>query len=93
MKSLKRFILITSVALSACVGAFAVPAKPGLVTMRQADGTELKVRIVGDERSHHYLTEDGYLIVNKENIFYYRWTRPHSGWRICLRQKSARLPK
>ena len=77
MKSLKRFILITSVALSACVGAFAVPAKPGLVTMRQADGTELKVRIVGDERSHHYLTEDGYLIVNKENIFYYASADDH----------------
>lgn len=77
MKSLKRFILITSVALSACVGAFAVPAKPGLVTMRQADGTELKVRVVGDERSHHYLTEDGYLIVNKENIFYYASTDAH----------------
>ncbi len=69
--------MITSVALSACVGAFAVPAKPGLVTMRQADGTELKVRIVGDERSHHYLTEDGYLIVNKENIFYYASTDAH----------------
>lgn len=49
----------------------AVPAKPGLVTMRQPDGTEIKVRIMGDEHAHCYLSEDGYLLVNDNDTFYY----------------------
>lgn len=49
----------------------AVPAKPGLITMKQADGTEIKVRIVGDEFHHYYLSEDGYLLVNKGETFFY----------------------
>lgn len=54
-----------------CNSVFAVPAKPGLITMRQADGTEIKVRIMGDEHSHYYLSEDGYLLINDNDIFYY----------------------
>lgn len=50
---------------------YAVPAKPGLMTVLQADGTELTVRLVGDERSHYYLSEDGYLLVNAGEMFYY----------------------
>lgn len=49
----------------------AVPAKPGLTTVRQADGTELKVRIIGDEHFHYYLSEDGYLLINDNDTFYY----------------------
>lgn len=40
-----------------------VPAKPGLVVYKQPDGTELKVRLVGDEFHHYYLSEDGYLLL------------------------------
>lgn len=60
-----------SATLFACTAAFAVPAKPGIIVVKQSDGTELKVRIVGDERSHHYLSEDGYLLINNEDKFYY----------------------
>lgn len=51
--------------------SFAVPAKRGLITVRQADGTELQVQIVGDEHSHYYLSEDGYLLLNDGDIYYY----------------------
>lgn len=54
--------------------AFAVPAKPGLLTVKQADGTEINVRLVGDEHAHYYLSEDGYLLINDNDMFYYGHT-------------------
>ncbi len=51
--------------------AFAIPAKPGLLTVRQSDGTELRVRLMGDEHAHYYLSEDGYLLINDNDTFYY----------------------
>lgn len=59
--------------ISVCLfsSAFAVPAKRGLVTVRQSDGTELQVQIVGDERSHYYLSEDGYPLINEDDMYYY----------------------
>lgn len=59
-----RIALLLSVVFSFSIELVAVPAKPGLVTVRQADGTEIQVRIMGDEHSHYYLSEDGYLLVN-----------------------------
>lgn len=51
--------------------AMAVPARPGLFTVTQPDGTEISVRLVGDEYSHYYLSDDGYLLVNDDDTFYY----------------------
>lgn len=52
--------------------AWAIPAKPGLIEVKMADGTTIKVRIVGDEWGHYYLTEDGYLLMRGEDdCFYY----------------------
>lgn len=51
--------------------AAAVPAKPGITMVQQADGTELPVRIMGDERSHFYLSDDGYLLINDKDTYYY----------------------
>jgi len=39
--------------------------------MTQPDGTTVGVRIVGDEFHHFYLSEDGYLLVNDNETFYY----------------------
>ena len=71
-RSLCRYIV--SVAFSFALGcnvAKAVPAKPGLLTVRQPDGTEIMVRLMGDEHAHYYLSEDGYLLINNNDIFYY----------------------
>lgn len=65
--SLSVFVL----SLFVTTGINAVPAKPGLIVMKQADGTEIKVRIVGDEYHHYYLSEDGYLLVNKGETFFF----------------------
>ena len=42
-----------------CIGIGAVPAKPGIITLVQSDGTEVKVRLRGDENYHYYETLDG----------------------------------
>lgn len=49
----------------------AIPARPGLTTFTQPDGTEIKVRLAGDEHAHFYFTEDGYLLINENDTFYY----------------------
>ncbi len=71
IKRVLRPAIIALAAIHYSIGIYAVPAKPGLLTMRQADGTELKVRLVGDERSHYYLSDDGYLLAESEGMFYY----------------------
>lgn len=64
-----------SVLLATCLaGALvctAVPARRDSFTIVQPDGTELTVRLVGDEHSHCYLTEDGYLLMEDGGTFYY----------------------
>lgn len=66
-----RLYIFSLIVLLAALPAAAVPAKPGLMTVRQADGSELLVRLVGDEHSHFYLSEDGYLLVNDNDTYYY----------------------
>ncbi len=55
----------------AFMSAHAIPAKPGLLTVRQTDGTTVPVHLVGDERAHMYTTPDGYPLVSVGGIFYY----------------------
>lgn len=64
-------IVVATAALLCGASAFAVPAKPGVFTVLQADGTNLSVQLRGDERFHYYLTEDNLPIINKNDIFYY----------------------
>lgn len=63
--------LLTALVIGGCNYAYAVPAKPGVMSVEQADGTSLNVKLRGDERSHFYLTEDDYLLSFKNDIFYY----------------------
>ena len=51
--------------------AYAVRALPRAVTVTQADGTTLTIRVHGDENFHYTTTSDGYLITQKDGIYYY----------------------
>lgn len=61
--------VLATAALS--VSAWAVPAKQGLLTVETADGSTIKVRIVGDEWGHYYVSEDGYLLTRGADDFFY----------------------
>lgn len=61
-RQLKRVSLLLFIAImhfAFCIEISAVPAKPGIITLKQSDGTELKVRLCGDENYHYYETLDG----------------------------------
>lgn len=72
MKAISFFVGLTLLPLA----ALAVPAKPGIMSVRQPDGTELSVRLVGDENYHYYLTDDGYPLVNSAGYYYYGRVQP-----------------
>ncbi|MDE6393581.1 MAG: M6 family metalloprotease domain-containing protein [Muribaculaceae bacterium] len=71
MKS--NLIHISLIAAAAVCGlqATAKPAKQGIFTVPTADGSELRVRLAGDEFFHQYFTEDGYPLIERGGLFYY----------------------
>lgn len=67
---MKKFLLSITFALMGIVSGFAAKAYPGIVTVTQSDGTELNVRIYGDEHFNWLTTEDGVLLVKEGNNYY-----------------------
>lgn len=66
-----KLALLGLIVASFSIVASAVPAKPGLMTMTNADGSTVEVRLIGDERHHQYFTADGYLLAEQDGNFYY----------------------
>lgn len=68
-----RVLLSGFVSAVCCVSAFAVPAKQGVRTYVQPDGSVISLRLIGDEYFHALVTEDG-LTVSRDNngVFRYR---------------------
>ena len=48
----------------------AVPAYPGLITVKQPNNNTLTIKIHGDEHFSYKTTEDGYLVIEDENHVY-----------------------
>lgn len=69
----KLSIRNTAVALALCAAStlMAVPARKGLMTVTMPNGTELRVRLAGDEFFHQYFTEDGYPLTRHQGEFHY----------------------
>lgn len=71
MKKLLLHLGIVSVAAACGMQLMAKPAKPGLLSVPTADGSDITVRLTGDEFYHQYFTEDGYPLLEKNGLFYY----------------------
>ena len=71
MRARKFHIGLLAVAASMALQVSAKPAKQGVFTLTVADGTEIRVRLAGDEFFHQYFTEDGYPIFGRDGYFYY----------------------
>ena len=67
---MKRLFMLLAIAMLTTSMAMAVPAHPGTARITQPDGTELTIRLVGDEYMHFNTTEDGYSIVRRSDGFY-----------------------
>ena len=63
MRKILLFALLFSISVGLATDAFAVPARPGVVSLRQKDGSIIKARIHGDEFCHYITTAEGYNIV------------------------------
>lgn len=61
-------VAVASIAMPPEVGA--VRAIPGIIRVSQPDGTELAIKIQGDEFSHYTTTADGYLLVGNADGTY-----------------------
>lgn len=48
--------------MSCSIACYSIPAKPGIIDMRQPDGSVITVTIHGDEHFHYYCTTDGYVM-------------------------------
>lgn len=69
---IKKLLLLTLAGMVS-IGASAVPARQGLRTFTQSDGTTIRVNVVGDERFHTMVTEDGLAVErHSDGNFYYR---------------------
>ena len=51
--------------------SFAGPARRGIITRQQPDGTEIKLQLLGDAFAHTYATPDG-RIVQRDAYGFYR---------------------
>ncbi|MDE5807741.1 MAG: M6 family metalloprotease domain-containing protein [Muribaculaceae bacterium] len=69
--TINKKLLGASLLLFSSVPAFSVPAYPGLLTVKQDDGSTLTIRRVGDEYHNIVVSEDGYaLLYNKDTRNY-----------------------
>ena len=64
------FVLLLSIVCCALGGVWAVPAKPIVKTLIQPDGSELKVRLVGDENGLYYITPEGNVVERDKDGWY-----------------------
>lgn len=69
MKFNKKLYAFAIGALSAGL-LMAMPAKPGLRTVVQPDGSQIEIKVIGDEFLHFTTTADGLLIARDNDGFY-----------------------
>ena len=71
-RSLKLGLCMAMLCMWTCLpSVFAAPARPGVITVTQRDGTQLQIRIYGDEYYNYTMTTDGYTLVGGADGDYY----------------------
>ena len=68
---MKKILLLIFALVVACSTAWAVPAKPGIHTVTQPDGSTLQLRLMGDEWHHSFVTADGFTVQQNDDGFFY----------------------
>lgn len=83
------FVLVLSALTLGRATVRGVPAYPRPVRITQSDGSQLLVRIVGDERYHYFLSEEGYTLTGGADGDLYYASRNAEG-RLVPTQVKAR---
>ncbi len=86
----KRFWIATLAAVFAggVWSASALPAYPKPVVYTQSDGTQITIRIVGDEFYHYVVSEEGYTLAGGADGDYYYATQAADGSLVPTRIKA-----
>ena len=63
------FLLLTAIALNVCC-VMAIPAHKAAVKVQQPDGTNITIRLHGDEWRSFNTTDDGYSVVQDSRGYY-----------------------
>lgn len=77
MIPMKKRFLTAVVGLTASLAALAIPAKPGLRTIAQPDGSTITLRLIGDERFHTFTTIDGLAVARDASTGLFRYRTPN----------------
>ena len=77
-EEMKKHLMLLFAALLNICAVMAVPAHKGMVKINQPDGTQLTLRLVGDEWVHFNTTADGYTVV-KNTTGCYVYARKENG--------------
>lgn len=84
---MRKFLTITAaIAALGILSAEAIPAKRANFTVKQSDGTQLTLRVVGDEFSHRTITDDGYTVVQGFDGDWY-YAKPDNGKLVASETK------
>ena len=67
---MKKKLLSVLAGLACALGAYAVPAMPGLTKVMQPDGTYVSLELHGDEFFHYTTTADGYTVERNAAGYY-----------------------
>lgn len=71
--TIKKLTLTAAALAISATAALAMPAKPGLHTYRNPDGSQITLRLIGDEHFHTYITTDGLTVARAaDGYFKYR---------------------
>lgn len=67
----KKNLLSLSLSIGLAFSSMAIPAKQGVRTVVQPDGSQLSLNRIGDERAHSDITIDGLSVSRQADGFYY----------------------
>lgn len=70
---MKKYLLFLLVCSACSFIAKGVPAYPDYVNITQPDGSEIKIRIIGDEYGHFIMNQDGEYLKPDETGFYVKY--------------------
>ena len=93
--NIKTLLAAAALVMSASA-SWAIPAKRTPFVKKQGDGTTVTVRLVGDEHFHYFLSEDGKLLVNDNEVFYYAKTDDNGNiinTKVMAHDKAERSPQ
>lgn len=90
MRKIYNFLGVAALATMGCGIANALPAKPGLISALQPDGTEILVRMEGDAFNKRIYNEAGKLMTVDANGFYVESELTEADFEAAATRRQAR---